>query len=333
MIVVQDVSVRYPNGVQALKPTSATFGKGEFVVLLGPSGAGKSTLLRTLNGLVRPTAGDVQLKDAGSIFAGSRALREHRRRTGMVFQQHHLIGRLSALQNVLIGRLGEHNLIRSLLPLPRADRLIALEALDRVGLADRALDRADQLSGGQQQRVGVARAMAQRPTLMLADEPVASLDPAASERVLADLHRICEEDGITAVVSLHQVDLAKAFADRIIGLSEGSIVFEGQPAALHADTLDLIYKTASVTFGAGGGVSAQVHVCYGRGTRQSRERKRICHEASHVHCRHNAGRSDAVCRHSNRSRQGQPRQTARRALARRECGDYYSKRATAQGLP
>jgi phosphonate transport system ATP-binding protein len=128
-------------------------------------------------------------------------------------------------------------------PLPRADRLLALEALDRVGLADRALNRADQLSGGQQQRVGIARAMAQKPEIVLADEPVASLDPATSVRVLEDLHRICREDGITAVVSLHQVDLARQFADHIIGLAQGRIVFDGPSEQLGSQTLDHIYAT------------------------------------------------------------------------------------------
>lgn len=242
MLSVQDVEVTYPNGVLALHRSSATFGGGKFTVLLGMSGAGKSTLLRTLNGLVRPTRGDVTIQGRGSIFSSGRALRAHRRRTGMVFQQHHLIGRLSALENVLIGRLAMHATLRTLMPLPRADRIIALEALERVGLADRALHRADQLSGGQQQRVGIARAKAQQPEIMLADEPVASLDPATALKVLEDLHRICREDGITAVVSLHQVDLARRFADHIIGLAKGRIVFEGAPDSLGSAALDTIYE-------------------------------------------------------------------------------------------
>ncbi|KAF0227379.1 MAG: phosphonate transport system ATP-binding [Beijerinckiaceae bacterium] len=241
MISLHDVTVTYPNGVIALHPTSASFQRGKFIVLLGTSGAGKSTLLRSINGLVRPTSGDIAVEGRGSIFADRAQLRAHRRSTGMVFQQHHLIGRLTALDNVLTGRLAAHSTLRTLLPLPRADRLLALEALDRVGLADRALDRADQLSGGQQQRVGIARAMAQKPEIMLADEPVASLDPATSIKVLEDLHRICREDGITAIVSLHQVDLARQFADHIIGLSQGRIVFEGTPDRLASVTLDQIY--------------------------------------------------------------------------------------------
>jgi len=243
MLTLRNVAMTYPNGVVALAPTSFSVPKGRFVVLLGPSGAGKSTLLRCLNGLVTPTGGDVT-DHRGSIFQSNRALREHRRRTGMIFQQHHLIGRLSALQNVLLGRVAAHHLLRSLLPLPRADRRIALQALERVGLLERALDRADQLSGGQQQRVGIARAMAQRPQLVLADEPVASLDPAAGEKVLADLHRICREDGISAVVSLHQVELARRFADHIIGLANGRVVFEGAASQLDTSILDQIYRLA-----------------------------------------------------------------------------------------
>ncbi|MBC7103224.1 MAG: phosphonate ABC transporter ATP-binding protein [Parvibaculum sp.] len=245
MLDLDNVTVRYANRVTALEAASASFPRGQFIVLLGPSGAGKSTLLRCLNGLVRPTCGKVSLEEGGDILASRAALRQHRRRTGMIFQQHHLIGRLTALQNVLMGRLAFHTTLRSLLPLPEADRLVALEALDRVGLADRALHRADQLSGGQQQRVGIARALAQKPNLILADEPVASLDPATADKVLALLHRICCEDGITAVVSLHQVELARRYGGRIYGLAGGHIVFDGAAAELDAVTLDRIYGPAS----------------------------------------------------------------------------------------
>lgn len=248
MLTVSDVEVTYPNGVKALARANCSFERGKFIVLLGTSGAGKSTLLRSLNGLVRPTIGDVSVEGRGSIFRNARALREHRRRTGMVFQQHHLIGRLTALANVLTGRLSAHGTVRTLLPLPRADRMIALEALERVGLADRALHRADQLSGGQQQRVGIARAIAQRPEIILADEPVASLDPETSVKVLSDLHRICREDGITTIVSLHQLELARQFADEIIGLANGQIVFEGAAVELGSAVLDKIYKVSKPEF-------------------------------------------------------------------------------------
>ena len=244
MLRLHEVALIYPNGVRAVLPTSITVPKGQFLVLLGPSGAGKSTLLRCLNGLVRPTQGDITIEGWGSIFQSGRTLREHRMRTGMIFQQHHLIDRLTALQNVMIGRIGAHGTFRSLFPLPRSDRIVALQSLERVGLIERALDRADRLSGGQQQRIGIARAMAQRPQIVLADEPVASLDPATGEKVLADLHRICREDGITAIVSLHQVDLARRFADRVIGLVNGRIVFDGSVSQLGQTTLDGIYLTS-----------------------------------------------------------------------------------------
>jgi phosphonate transport system ATP-binding protein len=243
MLRLHEVAKTYLNGVAAVMPTSVTVPQGQFLVLLGPSGAGKSTLLRCMNGLVTPTHGDV-IVEVGSIFKDSRTLREHRRRTGMIFQQHHLIGRMTALQNVMLGRISAHSALRSMFPLPRADRLLALQSLERVGLLDRALDRVDELSSGQQQRVGIARAMAQRPRIVLADEPVASLDPATGEKVLADLHRICREDGITAIVSLHQVDLARRFADRLIGLVKGRIVFEGTASQLGQTILDQIYVAA-----------------------------------------------------------------------------------------
>lgn len=159
-------------------------------------------------------------------------LQMHRRQTGMIFQQHQLIGRHSALQNVLMGRLGYHSTLRSLFPLSQQEQIIGLQSLERVGLLHKAQSRIDQLSGGQQQRVGIARALAQRPLLILADEPVASLDPATADKVLVQLHQICKEDGISAVVSLHQVDLAKRYADRIVGLAHGRVVFDAAPDEL-----------------------------------------------------------------------------------------------------
>lgn len=242
MLRLVEVSVVYGTGVAALEPTSLDIVEGQFTVLLGSSGAGKSTMLRSLNGLVRPTHGDVIRAETGSIFRSAGVLRAHRLSTGMIFQQHHLIGRLSVLSNVLIGRLGSRGVIGSCLPARRAERHIALAAIDRVGLLNRALDRADKLSGGQQQRVGIARAMAQKPRFVLADEPVASLDPATAEKVLSDLHRICREDGITAVVSLHQVEFARRFADRIVGLCKGCVVFDGPPRELDAAAISKIYE-------------------------------------------------------------------------------------------
>ncbi|WP_256437635.1 phosphonate ABC transporter ATP-binding protein [Roseococcus sp. SDR] len=241
MIRTEALGVTYPNGTMALAPTSLDIAEGRFTVLLGPSGAGKSTLLRCLNGLVRPSEGRILV--AGEPLAGSAAWRAHRRATGMVFQQHQLIGRVSVLGNVLTGRLGYHSSLRTLWPFARAEKRRALEALERVGLLDKALARADQLSGGQQQRVGIARALVQQPRLMLADEPVASLDPATAERVMRLLHEICTSDGLTAVVSLHQVDLARKFGERIIGLARGQVVFDGTAAMLDAAAISRIYGT------------------------------------------------------------------------------------------
>lgn len=238
------IEVTYPNGTRALQRTSLQFIQGQFTVLLGSSGAGKSTLLRCLNGLVRPSAGRVLAPGIGHI-ADATALRQHRRQTGMVFQQHHLIGRRSVLDNVLTGRLGFHAPWATWLPWSRAERALALAAIDRVGLLDRALDRADQLSGGQQQRVGVARALVQSPRILLADEPVASLDPATAERLLALMHDICKSDGLTAVVSLHQLDFARQFADRIVGLHAGAVIFDGPPAALSHDVAARLYGAPS----------------------------------------------------------------------------------------
>lgn len=240
MLSVQDLGVTYPGGIEALRSTSVTFYRGEFNVLLGLSGAGKSTLLRTLNHLVKPTAGQVVSTEFGGL-QDRLNLRSHRRKTAMVFQHHQLILRHTVLDNVLTGRLAYHGTWRSLFPLPREDQELALHCLERVGLADKALMRADQLSGGQQQRVGIARALAQQPSMILADEPVASLDPATSEKVLSLLKRICTEDGITAVMSLHQLEYAQRFADRIIGLANAQIVFDAAPTELDDDQLARIY--------------------------------------------------------------------------------------------
>jgi len=235
------LEVVYGNGTRALSATSLKFFQGEFVVLLGASGAGKSTLLRSLNGLVSPSGGEVVATGIGNL-SDPVHLRLHRRHTGMVFQQHHLIGRLSVLANVLIGRLGYHGALATLFPWSRVEKEGALTALDRVGLLDRALDRADQLSGGQQQRVGIARALVQRPQLLLADEPIASLDPATAEDLLTLLQGICRSDGLTLVVSLHQVEFARQFADRIVGLQGGAVVFDGTPAEMTFDLAENIYR-------------------------------------------------------------------------------------------
>ena len=234
------VEVVYPNGTRALRPTDIDFRDGELTVLLGPSGAGKSTLLRTLNLLVRPTAGEVRSRDIG-VLDSTRLIRQHRRDTAMIFQQHQLIGRMAAMHNVLMSRLGRHSTWRTLIGFSANEKRLALDCLTRVGLFEKALTRCDNLSGGQQQRVGIARALAQQPKMILADEPVASLDPASSERVLNVLRSICKEDHIPVIVSLHQLEYARSFADRIVGLSGGAVVFDGAPGQLTESALSQIY--------------------------------------------------------------------------------------------
>ncbi len=246
MIRMENVEMRFPGGVQALHQTCVEFHAGEFAVLLGPSGAGKSTLLKCLNFLNRPTAGHVIVDGIGQLADSRRQLRAHRCRTAMIFQQHQLISRHSALKNVLVGRLGDYGTLRSLFPLPRSESEFALECLERVGLLEKALDRVDSLSGGQQQRVGIARALAQKPRLILADEPVASLDPATANKVLSILVRIIKEDHISAIVSLHQVELALKYADRIVGLAQGRIVFDGRPQDFSSEILEHIYQSKRI---------------------------------------------------------------------------------------
>lgn len=239
-ISIHSVTKRFPNGFEALKGIDTEIQSGSFTVVLGPSGAGKSTLLRLMNGLETPTAGAVAI-DGETV--GARSLRAIRSRVAMVFQQFNLVDRLSVVTNVLTGRLAQRSWVGSVFYLFRQKDLdIAHEVLARVGLTDKAWSRADKLSGGQQQRVGIARALAQRPKVILADEPVASLDPVSSEEIMALLREICDRDGITVVVNLHQVDLAKRFAGRVIGMNAGRIVFDGPPAELSAQALRTIYQ-------------------------------------------------------------------------------------------
>jgi len=239
-IIIRDVAKRYANGFEALKGVSAEISAGSFTVILGPSGAGKSTLLRTLNGLETPTSGSVQIGEHPVTHA---SLREIRSQVGMVFQQFNLVDRLSVMTNVLTGRLSHRSWLGSLLYLfQRCDMDIAHDALIRVGLTDKAWNRADKLSGGQQQRVGIARALAQQPRVILADEPVASLDPVTGEEIMGLLREICTREGITVVVNLHQIELAKRFADRVIGLNEGVVVYDGTAGGLDRTTLSRIYR-------------------------------------------------------------------------------------------
>ncbi|ACB51905.1 phosphonate ABC transporter, ATP-binding protein [Crocosphaera subtropica ATCC 51142] len=245
MIFLNNLSVTYKDGTVALENISLELIPGEFTVLLGASGAGKSTLLRCINFLTVPTKGEVIVEGLGTLN-NPKILRKHRQKTGMIFQQHQLIPRQTALKNVLVGRLAYHSTLRSFFPLPKIDQMIALDCLDRVGLLNKALTPVKQLSGGQQQRVGIARALAQKPRFLLADEPVASLDPGSSHKILTNLKKICQEDGIGAVVSLHQIDFALDYGDRIIGLADGNILFDSHPSEIQSYQLEKIYHNSSL---------------------------------------------------------------------------------------
>ena len=241
MISIRGLSKTYTGGVRALNNVSIDVAPGEFLVILGPSGAGKSTLLRCINRLVEPSEGHVFHN--GAEITGHRGdLRAIRRQFGMVFQQFNLVKRLSVLVNVLAGRLGYRSVLRSLFySFPEVDKRIAIECLARVNMEHKAFQRADTLSGGEQQRVAIARALAQQPTVILADEPVASLDPKIARQVLGYLRQVAQELGITVLCNLHQVDYAKEFSERVVGMSRGSVVFEGPSSALTDEILHRIY--------------------------------------------------------------------------------------------
>jgi len=242
MLSFVNLTKRYRDGTLAVSDVEFEVQPGEFLVLVGRSGAGKSTLLRCVNRLIELTNGDVLFEGRSVLPLRGRGLRALRRDIGMIFQEFNLVRRKRVIDNVLHGRLGHYQGLRGTLGVfPRADVEAAVDILVRLGLEDQALKRADQLSGGQKQRVGIARAIAQNPKLVLADEPVASLDPASSENVLGFLRRICKEDGITAVVSLHQVEYARAFADRVVAMKDGRLVFDGSPEELSDDRVQELY--------------------------------------------------------------------------------------------
>jgi phosphonate transport system ATP-binding protein len=228
MIRFDNASVIYPGGVHALRNLNLEIPDGQLMVVVGLSGAGKSTLIRAINGLVPLTKGEVTIDGVSVTKASAAELRRIRSRIGMIFQSFNLVKRTSVLNNVLMGRLHRTATWRTLTGLyPAADVELAMQALERVGIVDKAYVRASNLSGGQQQRVGIARALAQEPKIILADEPVASLDPPTSHVVMRDLQRINRELRITTIVNLHFLDLAKRYGERIVGLRAGELVYDG----------------------------------------------------------------------------------------------------------
>jgi phosphonate transport system ATP-binding protein len=239
------VEVTFPDGTRALKGVAFSVEEGEVVGVIGLSGAGKSTLLRTVNGLVTPTGGTVRVFGRDTVTCGERELRKLRSEIGMIFQHFNLVDRLTVLKNVLCGRLGRKGNLAALLQLFSEEEVeMALRALERVGIFDKAASRADQLSGGQQQRVGIARALVQEPRLMLADEPVASLDPETSRNILGHLMEIVREDGLTLLMNIHSVPLARDHSDRIVGLKDGLLVYDGPSGEFTDETYDRVYRDA-----------------------------------------------------------------------------------------
>jgi phosphonate transport system ATP-binding protein len=241
MIKFVDVFKTYDNGVQALKGVSLTINDGEFVAIIGLSGAGKSTLLRSINKMHAISSGQLLVDDVDVAQLKGKQLRLLRRSIGMIFQSFNLVKRMSVFKNVLAGRVAYHSTLTSLGFFPREDRYIALEALDTMGILEKAFTRVDQLSGGQQQRVALARSLAQKPKIILADEPVASLDPITTVQVMNDFSKINRDFGITIIANMHHVDLALKYAKRIIGIRDGLIVYDGPSKDINDKILENIY--------------------------------------------------------------------------------------------
>lgn len=242
MIRFTRASITYGGGVHALKDLDLEIADGEFVVVVGLSGAGKSTLIRAVNGLVPLTSGSLNVNGSEVTTLTRRGVRDLRADIGMIFQSFNLVNRTSVLNNVLMGRLHRVPTWRTLIGLyPKDDVETAMRALERVEIVEKAYVRAANLSGGQRQRVGIARALAQEPKIILADEPVASLDPPTSHVVMRYLQQINRELGITTIVNLHFLDLATAYADRIIGLRAGELVFDGSGEEADATVFESIY--------------------------------------------------------------------------------------------
>lgn len=242
MIQFQNVVKTYPNGVKALKGINLEIQQGEFVAIIGLSGAGKSTLLRSINQMHTITEGKLLVNGIDVSTLSGKSLRRFRRDIGMVFQSFNLVKRTSVIKNVLVARVADMPLWMSLLGLyTKKDKIIALEALDQVGILEKAYTRADQLSGGQQQRVALARCVAQQPKIILADEPVASLDPVTSNQVMNDFVKINKALNITVIANMHHVDIALKFANRVIGIKEGLIVFDGPSSKVNNQILKEIY--------------------------------------------------------------------------------------------
>lgn len=242
MLTLSGVGKRYPTGDRALTDIELMLPKGQVMALIGPSGAGKSTLIRCVNRLVEPTQGSIRLEGTELTKLSGQKLRQARRSMGMIFQEYALVDRLTVMENVLSGQLGYVGFWRSFLRrYPQEAVVEAFRLLERVGLSHAIDKRADALSGGQRQRVGIARALLQSPKLLLVDEPTASLDPKTSRQIMRLVRELCAERDLAAIINIHDVALAQQFADRIVGLRAGQIVFDGLPSELTSEMLTTIY--------------------------------------------------------------------------------------------
>ncbi len=241
------MSKTYPNGTKGLQDVNLNIEQGEFVAIIGLSGAGKSTLIRTINRMIDVTEGQLIVDGTDVMTLKGKAMRRFRRKIGMIFQSYNLVTRSTAIKNVLSSMVPDMNFWRVLLGLfTKEQKMKALEALDKVGILDKAYTRCDELSGGQQQRVSLARTLNQDPTIILADEPVAALDPVTARQVMSDFARINKEMNITVLINIHHVDLALQYATRVIGIRAGKIVYDGPTTNVTKDILDEIYEGKTV---------------------------------------------------------------------------------------
>jgi len=244
-LIIENLTKSYRQGTLAVDNVSFEVKQGEFIAIIGSSGSGKSTILRCINRMIEPTNGRIIFEGEDiSCFSGKK-IREARRRIGMIFQHYNLVYRLTVMQNVMHGRLGYMNTFAGVLNLYKEeDKHKALKLLEKVGLSEYVYRRASELSGGQKQRVGIVRALMQEPSLLLCDDPIASLDPNSSKVIMDTIQGLARESNIACIVNLHQVHVAKEYATRIIGIREGKIVFDGAPSKLTADIIEDIYNTS-----------------------------------------------------------------------------------------
>lgn len=241
---IKNLNKEYSKGKTVLKDVSFDIKQGELLSIIGPSGAGKSTLLRSINRMIEPTSGNITFDNKNISNVKGKELRKMRTNIGMIFQHYNLVDRLSVFENVLHGTLGYKNSLQGIFSLySESEKEEALDIITELGIQDHIYKRCDELSGGQKQRVGIARALVQKPKIILCDEPIASLDPSSSRVIMEHLRKICNEKGITVIVNLHQVDVAKNYSDRIIGLNSGEVVYNGHPSDIDKEVIQSIYGT------------------------------------------------------------------------------------------